>query len=433
MVQSLSQKLVHTTHPYLYQRGRCFYFRYVPADAHKAVIDWLPTEIRYSLRTKDIDVALFLMKKRRKLISLIRLANDFVQLGVLYNAIADQSLDVSSLVSYQITDEIPPELYSKLASKRQSSSIRLHEAWRRYVKSKDWTDKTSSTNQQMFENVLHFIGDKQISDIQKSDIRVCLQQIAQLPRRNMKGYSGKSLAEVTKFSVPEEHRLSAKTVREHLKLMQGLFSTYLVRELELLEKSPTDGVRWQYDDSRFGSFADSQVRSVLLKSEGKPEWFRVLLLLAVYSGARRSELGRLRVSDIFRCEDTGIDYFIVRQGKTASAQRRVPIHSVVLDSGFTDYVASCDDYLFPQARNNLNRITDLFGSLLDESYSEFGERLTFHSIRHSFVTKARSKGVDISLLQDVIGHARTGAGITDRYTHHHGLLDLSKTVESVKY
>ena len=433
MVQSLSQKLVHTTHPYLYQRGRCFYFRYVPADAHKAVIDWLPTEIRYSLRTKDIDVALFLMKKRRKLVSLIRLASDFAQLVVLYNAIADQSLDVTSLISYQITDEIPPEFYSKLASQRRPSSIRLQEAWRRYVKSKDWTDKTSSTNQQMFENVLYFIGDKRINEIQKPDIRLCLQQIAQLPRRNMKGYSGKSLAELAKLSVPQEDRLSAKTVREHLKLMQGLFSTYLVREQELLEKSPTDGVRWQYDDSRFGSFSDSQVRSVLFKSECKPEWFRVLLLLAIYSGARRSELGRLRASDICRCEDTGIDYFIVRQGKTASAQRRVPIHSAVRDSGFADYVASCDDYLFPQARKNLNRITDLFGSLLDEQLSEFGERLTFHSLRHSFITKARSKGVDVSLLQEAVGHAKSGAGITDRYTHRLSLKDVAEAVERVRY
>ena len=43
--------------------------------------------------------------------------------------------------------------------------------------------------------------------------------------------------------VPEDDLVSSKTVKDYLKLCQGLFSTYLTGELDVLESSPTNNVK----------------------------------------------------------------------------------------------------------------------------------------------------------------------------------------------
>ena len=59
--------------------------------------------------------------------------------------------------------------------------------------------------------------------------------------------------------------------------------------------------------------------------------------------------------------------------------------------------------------------------------------VVLHSIRHTFITKARSAGVTDALVQQTVGHEKTGAGVTDRYTHVFPVASLLKVVDSVQY
>lgn len=135
------------------------------------------------------------------------------------------------------------------------------------------------------------------------------------------------------MSIPEEHLISGKSVKEHLKLSQSLFNAYLVREVDVLASSPTEGLRWEYGDNRYASLTDAQVRSVILKAENKPEWFRWFMLISIYSGARRSEITSLRPSDFKQCEDTGRYYFVISEGKTKAGRRIVPVHKLLIETG----------------------------------------------------------------------------------------------------
>ena len=56
-----------------------------------------------------------------------------------------------------------------------------------------------------------------------------------------------------------------------------------------------------------------------------------------------------------------------------------------------------------------------------------------HSLRHTFITKARAAGVATGLIQQVVGHEKSGAGITDRYTHSFPLKDVLVVGDSVGY
>ncbi|WP_198939322.1 tyrosine-type recombinase/integrase [Motiliproteus sp. MSK22-1] len=134
------------------------------------------------------------------------------------------------------------------------------------------------------------------------------------------------------------------------------------------------------------------------------------------------------------CPDTGRHYFVIQEGKTKAARRSVPLHRQLVDDGLLDWLSGDQKALiFPTANQNPNRVTDLFGSLLDKKVNDVGERIVFHSVRHSFITKARAAGVETVLVQQVVGHEKSGAGVTDRYTHCFQLRQLLPVVDAVIY
>jgi site-specific recombinase XerD len=309
----------------------------------------------------------------------------------------------------------------------------LDEAWEDFRNWKSWTDKRAKLNQKMYDNLRHFLGNVPVSSVRKRDIKGALEGISRLPKGNLRAYKGLPLDRLCSLSVPAEDRVSSKYVKEHLKLCQSLFSRYLKQEVDVLRVSPTEGVRWEHENNRYGCLTDAQVRVLVEHSGDKPVWFRWFLLMALYSGARRSELARLTKDDIRRCPDTGRYYFVVKEGKTKAARRAVPIHDRLLQLGFMDWVEAQDDKLFKVAFQNPNRVTDLFGSTLGVKTSDHGDRLVFHSVRHTFITKARAAGNDTVLVQQVVGHEKRGAGQTDRYTHTFQLKDVLSVVDCICY
>ncbi|WP_299593797.1 tyrosine-type recombinase/integrase [uncultured Microbulbifer sp.] len=288
-------------------------------------------------------------------------------------------------------------------------------------------------NERMFESLRHFLGDVPVDQVTKQGLKAALQQISWLPVRHKAPYKGRSLEQLANEAVPEEDRVSGKYVKGHLKLAQGLFSSYLVNELELLEQSPTAGLTWRYENRRYASLDDQLVQQAVRASAEKPEWFRWFLLIAIYSGARRSEIANL-LSEDFRI-DSGSrrEYFLIKSGKTKAATRRVPLHKMLIQAGLLEWVAEQKGQLFPIAARNPNRATDLFNSLFSASFNEVGERMVFHSLRHTFITKARAAGVPDVLVQQVVGHEKRGAGITDRYTHTFPVKDVLCVVDAVQF
>jgi len=189
------------------------------------------------------------------------------------------------------------------------TELSLSQAWVDFVEWKGWTEKYRKDNQRLFDNLVHFVGDVGVSSVTKTDLKTALTGVALLPQRNKKQYAKRPLHDLTKMTIPEEDRVSSKYVKEHLKLAQSLFSTYLLRELDVIEKSPTEGLRYEHEDKRFASLGDTEVRQIITRSKTKPKWFQWYLLLAFYSGGRRKELASLRSSDFKFDESCGRYYF----------------------------------------------------------------------------------------------------------------------------
>ncbi|MCP3684805.1 MAG: DUF3258 domain-containing protein [bacterium] len=431
------QQLVQSRHPYVILRGRTYYFRYAFPKHLRDLCPWLPAEVKRTLRTSSFSDAVAFVTQKQSLINVLKCCRDASLVKGLYERLQDFSGDMQGWVGSQYKALIGQEGCSGntvIASTPKSSyGPKLSRVWNDFIKWKNWTAKRTSTNELLFNNLMFFLGDKSITHITKADVKKALGSISKLPVRNKRPYSRMALKDIVKRDIPEEDRISSKSVREHLKLMQGMFSSYLVKEVELLDRSPTEGVRWEVENNRYGNMTDVQVRHVLKRSVNKPEWFRWFLKIAVYSGARRSEIAALEATDFRYCEDTQRHYFLIRKGKTPAARRFVPVHRELIQAGLIAWIGKQEGMLFPIAANTPNRVTENFAGLLDEHVNGMGERIVFHSVRHTFITKARAATPNTALIQQVVGHEKTGAGMTDRYTHSFQMKDVLPVVDKVDY
>ncbi|MGO4527323.1 DUF6538 domain-containing protein, partial [Microvirga sp. 2MCAF35] len=123
-------------------------------------------------------------------------------------------------------------------------------------------------------------------------------------------------------------------------------------------------------------------------------------LIGLFSGMRLNEICQLDVADV-RLID-GIDCFIVTAGgpdrttdkrlKTENAERAVPIHPILVDLGFVDYVqsrrVSRDTKLFPElpiacTGYYSDTFSKWFANFLEKTGAK-ASRTSFHSFRHNF-------------------------------------------------
>ena len=410
------QKLVQN---YLFQRGNIFYFRYVLPSQIRELCPQLPTEIKRSLRTDSHTTALALVSAKLPSIKILRACVGRESIEKLLRDISDFKSPYQSETNQ-----------SYIANEIKAVPV-LSEAWSGFRNWKSWTDKQSKANQRMFNNLIHLLGNVPVDKVTKADIKTALNHIASLPQRNKKNYAQKGIQELLRMNIPEGDLVSGKYVKEHLKLCQSLFSRYLKYEVDILSQSPTEGVRYEYQDNRYAALNDEQVRAVLKKSKSKPTWFKWFVSLSVYSGARRSEILGLHKNDFHYCSDSNRYFFHIKQGKTKAAIRVVPIHQRLIKGGILDLVKSCNNELLFNV--SPNKVTGLFNSLFEERVNYLGERIVLHSLRHTFITKARAAGISNVLVQQVVGHEKRGAGQKDRYTHTFHLKDVLPVVDSIKY
>lgn len=294
-----------------------------------------------------------------------------------------------------------------------------------------------------FPVFLHFIGDKPLNEITKRDVKQCLQACLKLPKRNLRLYKGKPIAELANMAIPESDRLAAKTVDGYRKLLQGIFA--YAKEQEYIQLSPAIDLNLNIKiTKKKASFSNLEVTTLLnsaLALTGKYEHRKWIVLLGAYTGARLGEIAQLRAIDFKVDLDSGIKYLRITSAagsvKTDNSNRLVPIHSKLLDLGFEAFVAKAEERLFPDEPNYSKKITTWFPSFMNAlaitKLNDLDQSRTFHSLRHSFITEARGNGQPTDLIQTIVGHEKISAGQTDVYTDHFTIDKLKPVVESIVY
>jgi integrase len=380
-------------YPTMWLRGRTYWLRrVVPLDLRERLG---LTEVRRSLRTKDHDEA----KRRWKIesIKVDRLFEDARRGAVVQPTLprnvseVDRDYYVDRLVDDDQGDRRLPDHVRRryLAIVQDDGSPRCSEVLERWVKERQPPSKTEA---EWRKNFARFIA----LGLDGQDI-----PIRQVTRSHVRTFKDRLLVAKGKN---KEAAISPRTVLKIITAVKSVFS-WAVNNGHIEGVNPFQGITVANVKGRAGDrprlpFDTGNLKKLFsVEREGAANYW--LPYLALYQGARLEELAQLRVEDI-KAED-GVHYLDIhgrdgRKVKTATSERRVPLHPEIIRLGFLNHVEAQRTAGEERVFSELSQ--DTHGAWSGAYSKRFGRhlraigitdrRLTFHSLRHSWASAARA-------------------------------------------
>ena len=243
---------------------------------------------------------------------------------------------------------------------------------------------------------------------------------------------------------------TSKTARDRMNWVKSMLK-YAAQELEVIPKSPWVGLDIKSKTTAKRQPWSTEHLQTLLAHEiwqhGKlPEDTKAggraaywIPLLAMYTGARCSELCQLNVSDIDLAGNTPtINITDEGEGqhvKSAAGHRVLPIHSELLRLGFLDYVrASEGKSLWPDLPQREGKpggyFSQYFGTL--RKFLGIPIHTVFHSFRHSVRTALTESSVPETTIDRILGH-ESGGSVGARVYTHVAMESLKLAIETLRY
>jgi len=154
-------------------------------------------------------------------------------------------------------------------------------------------------------------------------------------------------------------------------------------------------------------YTPEQIRDLF---DHRSEWWARVTLILLYTGMRTKELRDLDPADI----DTDAGLIHIRKGKNKNSIRQIPIHEMILPIA-KEWKSA------PRTFSHEGYI-----KIIKRRYGRLA-----HDARHTFTSKLREAGVDLLLIQLLLGHApRT---ITERVYTHVSPEELREAVNKLDY
>lgn len=180
-------------------------------------------------------------------------------------------------------------------------------------------------------------------------------------------------------------------------------------------------------------FSEEEMNKLWKSIEFVP--FADMIVYACYSGWRPSELVRLKVEDV-----NLKDGFIKGGIKTnAGKNRLVPIHPLVekiIMKYYNEAISIHSKYLFNDSskKTGIGLSYDQYLSRFNKVMSllNFRKEITPHYTRHTFITKAKSRSVNMNeyILKLIVGHDI--GDLTEHVYTHRELEDLKEEIKKIK-
>ncbi len=149
------------------------------------------------------------------------------------------------------------------------------------------------------------------------------------------------------------------------------------------------------------------------------------VLILIYTGMRVSEMLRLQKSDVNRRQK----YLNIRQSKTVSGIRIIPIHPLIWPL-IEARMAMPGDTLIADPDGNpysYNRYCTLWNAVMQRIH---GEKHTTHDCRHTLATLMDNAEVNENAKRRILGHA--GGDVTDAVYTHKNLRQLRKAIMRIR-
>lgn len=229
-------------------------------------------------------------------------------------------------------------------------------------------------------------------------------------------WKGRALASITPadcealLSKARKAEQAPATVRQ-LHIRGRVVFGYAVETLGWLEANPWSRVKRPGVPQKHPVYLRKEQVDSLLMAAGP---YRLLLLLAAFTGARKGELAGLRWTDIdFRTGKAGVIHFRRSWGKATTKGKRervVPIHPGLREELLAAAKRADSELVFPAPRKGGVRhdswhLAILLRSIAKRAGVLLPEGVTFHGLRHTFATHLYHATGDITAAQRLLGHS----------------------------
>lgn len=215
------------------------------------------------------------------------------------------------------------------------------------------------------------------------------------------------------------------TINRHLQALSKMFNLGIANGL--IEKNPMRQVKKLKEDNFKMRFLDKKEEkrlfealnyhyTVTTRERTQKEFFpfkhlEELIICALQTGMRRGEIFGLLKS----CVDIKNGYIELLKTKSGKA-RKIPISNKlkpILEKALNDKTNE-SEYVFvnPETRTKYNDIKHAFSNLLLKAKIK---NFRFHDFRHTVATRMVEAGIDLAVVQEILGHANIQT--TMRYAH----------------
>jgi integrase len=217
-------------------------------------------------------------------------------------------------------------------------------------------------------------------------------------------FQNKKLTDITVFDIESykvkrlQMDISPNTINSELRVLNRIF-TYSI-ENEWLENNPNRKVKKLKKKIRPERFVTKEEEEKLLSVDVGPkyDYIKNMITFAINTGCRKSEITSLTWQQInFR--DRMISLYETKSNKP----RKIPMNEEVYDLLIALYFGNNTGYVFKQ--KNGKKVGD-FKIIFRNICKLAGvSGITFHMLRHTFCSRLMANGVNILIIQQLLGHA----------------------------
>ncbi|MDR6671141.1 site-specific integrase [Rhizobium sp. 1399] len=320
---------------------------------------------------------------------------------------------------------------------------------------KNWAYKTESEKLSHLELLKEMLGaDTDVKTLGAMDAKKVKDTLRAYPknREKMKETSGRPLSEI--LGLPGVPTLHTTSVNKYLQSYGDLFNW--AKQNGHVDQNVFAGLtikqnKARNQDSR-AAFTPDQIQliitAVLTNKSGlaNKDYQKWGPLIGIYTGARLNEIAQLHLKDIQQVD--GIWCFDFNDEgdrkslKTEASRRLVPMHPRLVQLGLPNYVADKQrlgqQKLFPtftyDPKNGWGRrLGHHFNTRLLPELGIKSRELVFHSLRHTVVTQLMRTGVDLAVVQALVGHTRQGVTHQNYFKQGYTLQQLNEAIQKLEY
>jgi integrase len=277
--------------------------------------------------------------------------------------------------------------HAMLTASQEKPGVMLSTAIREYVEEhsagENWTKKTQAESEGIYKLLIGVVGDRDTRELNYKTLADFRGALTGYPSNanKKKEYRGKSVRKILQMEIAKP--LSVSSVNKHI-IRTGAFLKWAVKK-GYVAANFAEGLTITKRNTKEEEEREAYPKGDLLRliqsplasfRKSKPERFWIPLL-GLYSGARLNELCQLHMEDIR--EEDGILCFDVndkgeKRLKNASSRRVTPVHPVLLELGFKQYVEGLRKKGEPRLWPALKKGRDGYGHAFGKWYQGFNRR-----------------------------------------------------------